>query len=228
MHGGAVARDGRAMVLFGPNGSFKTQLVLDLCLRHGFEFLGDDLVMLRDGQALAFVEHPAVLAARAEAVEAGRTAKAGAWRLARHLFGNGESNWSRLRVAGAARVEAVVSLEREADGTGSHLENGAKPQARLEDCPASAVWKRARALDRFELVKHQRRYRQVVNFARFAMAYEYAFPGSRVFDLALGDAGLAPFEAESVRGALCRMSYRYDVRTSGLLAKFWDSGGGIR
>jgi hypothetical protein len=227
MHGGAVARDGRAIVLYGPNGSFKTQLILDLCLRHGFEFLGDDLVMLREGQALSFVEHPAVLAARAEAVAAGRPAKAGLWRLARHLLGNSNSTPGALKIAAPARVTAIVAMERCCEAV-EPVDGADRTCVRLEACAASAVWKRAMALDRFELVKHQRRYRQIVNFARFAMAYEYAFPGSRLFALSLGPTGPAPAWLANTSAAICQMPQRYDPRAGGLLADFWRTGGESR
>jgi hypothetical protein len=51
LHASAVARDGRAVVLFGPGESGKTICALDLCLRRGFELFANNRVRagVRDG-----------------------------------------------------------------------------------------------------------------------------------------------------------------------------------
>src|SRR5262249_49352641 len=82
MHGGPVAQNGRALLIFGAKGAFKTRLILDLCVGHGLEFLGDALILLRTGEALSFVESPAVLAERGRAAAAGTPARLSRLRLA--------------------------------------------------------------------------------------------------------------------------------------------------
>jgi hypothetical protein len=51
LHASVVAREGRAIVLFGPGESGKTICALDLCLRHGFRFFANNRVRaaVRDG-----------------------------------------------------------------------------------------------------------------------------------------------------------------------------------
>ena len=57
MHGSCAARDGQAVLLLGPPGAGKSDLVLRL-LGRGFELVADDQVDIADGQATA----PATLA----------------------------------------------------------------------------------------------------------------------------------------------------------------------
>jgi HPr kinase/phosphorylase len=48
MHGSCVSKDGNAILLVGPAGSGKSDLVLRL-LSHGFELVADDQVTITDG-----------------------------------------------------------------------------------------------------------------------------------------------------------------------------------
>jgi HPr kinase/phosphorylase len=48
MHGSCVSKDGNAILLVGPPGSGKSDLVLRL-LSHGFELVADDQVTITDG-----------------------------------------------------------------------------------------------------------------------------------------------------------------------------------
>jgi HPr kinase/phosphorylase len=48
LHGSCVSKDGDAILLVGPSGSGKSDLVLRL-LSHGFELVADDQVMVADG-----------------------------------------------------------------------------------------------------------------------------------------------------------------------------------
>ena len=52
MHGSCASRDGQAVLLVGPPGSGKSDLVLRL-LGRGFELVADDQVDIADGQAAA-------------------------------------------------------------------------------------------------------------------------------------------------------------------------------
>lgn len=54
LHAAAVARNGRACLLAGRGGSFKTTLCMDFVRRASFDFLGDDRVVLRVGEVLSF------------------------------------------------------------------------------------------------------------------------------------------------------------------------------
>lgn len=57
LHGAAVQRGGRALVLLGPSAAGKSTLVEALIEEHGFELLADDAVAL-DGNAPSFVVTP--------------------------------------------------------------------------------------------------------------------------------------------------------------------------
>jgi HPr kinase/phosphorylase len=48
MHGSCVSKDGEAVLVVGPSGSGKSDLVLRL-LSHGFELVADDQVVVADG-----------------------------------------------------------------------------------------------------------------------------------------------------------------------------------
>ena len=50
LHGSCVSKDGDAILLLGPSGSGKSDLVLRL-LSHGFELVADDQVTIADGYA---------------------------------------------------------------------------------------------------------------------------------------------------------------------------------
>lgn len=46
LHGAGVAKDGQAALILGKQGSGKTSLCLELCRRHGYSLIGNDLVLL--------------------------------------------------------------------------------------------------------------------------------------------------------------------------------------
>lgn len=53
LHASAVARDGRAIVLFGPRESGKTICAVDLCLRHGFQLFANNRIRAAVGDGCA-------------------------------------------------------------------------------------------------------------------------------------------------------------------------------
>lgn len=69
VHAAGVCKDGRAYVLAGRGGAFKTSLAMDLVRKAGFGFLGDDLVILHEKQALAFPWHRGIFDFRVDHLE---------------------------------------------------------------------------------------------------------------------------------------------------------------
>jgi HPr kinase/phosphorylase len=89
VHGSCAARDGQAVLVIGPPGSGKSDLVLRL-LGRGFALIADDQVRMEDGMASA----PPTLAGLLETRGLGIT---------------------RLPHAGSARVALVVDLSHQPD-----------------------------------------------------------------------------------------------------------------
>ncbi|MCX7998340.1 MAG: hypothetical protein N3A69_05225 [Leptospiraceae bacterium] len=56
LHSGAVAKDGNGYLLSGRGGSFKTSIVMDL-VRKGYEYLGDDRVIIETERIYSFPTH---------------------------------------------------------------------------------------------------------------------------------------------------------------------------
>jgi hypothetical protein len=185
LHAGAVAVAGGAVLVCGANGAGKTRLILEWCLRHGGAFLGDDLVLLRDGgTVLPLPEHAQVLGLRAAAVAAGKAPSAGRLALLRRLWSGAPAvmppGW---QFGAAAPLRGLVLAE-------------ATPRAgfpyRLQRADSASLWRSALRLEQLELVKNQRRHRQLCNLSRLLLAYEYAFPGSAIVAAMLGVAPAAP------------------------------------
>lgn len=53
-HAAGISKDGKAYVLAGRGGTFKTSLCMDFIRKAGFEFLGDDRVILHKDMAFSF------------------------------------------------------------------------------------------------------------------------------------------------------------------------------
>lgn len=210
LHGGAVARDGRALVIIGSNGTFKTRLILELCRRHGFDFLGDDLVLLQRGHILNFVEHPAVLAERTQAVTRGLSPRLSVMGLARHFLMGAELTTLPHIVSQATPAMWLV-LER----------SSAVDRARISPIPASLAWKKAQAIQRLELVRNQRRHRQVANICRLVAAHEYAFPGGGLFGPLLGSVPSLPAWAQ-LAAAECQIPPGYDGQLAEQVVTAWQ------
>ena len=179
LHAGAVATAAGAVLVGGTNGAGKTRLILEWCLHHGAAFLGDDLVVLRDdGTVLPLAEHPMVLSLRAAAVAAGRAPAASRLRLLGRLWaGKAPVYPPGLRFGAAAALQGLLLAESAPRAAASH---------RLLPAAPAMLWRNLLRLEELELVKNQRRHRQLCNVSRLLMAYEYAFPGSRIFAALLG------------------------------------------
>ena len=179
LHAGAVAVGDSAVLVCGANGAGKTRLILEWCLRHGAAFLGDDLILVReDGMVFPLPEHAMVLGLRAAEVAAGRAPAVNRFALLRRLWsGKPAVMPPGLRFGGAARLRGLVLAESTPRAAVSH---------RLLRAETGALWRSALRLEQLELVKNQRRHRQLCNMSRLLMAYEYAFPGSPVFAAMLG------------------------------------------
>jgi hypothetical protein len=202
LHGGAVARDGRAVVFFGPNGAHKTRLILELCRHYGFDFLGDDLIMVAGRQVLPVVEHERILKARF-ALLTGR-ANPIRTRLAQvhALLRPAPASCAGLRIATASVPILAIVLDRQVGG-GASTPRGASPPGNtgVRDVSCEALWQRINALERMELIKHQARHRQLINWARMLMAYEFGVPGSHIFRYMLLDDRPLP---EGMSNIACR------------------------
>ena len=123
MHGSCVSKDGDAILLIGPPGSGKSDLVLRL-LSRGFELVADDQVDIMDGVASCPTELAGLLEARGLGIV-------------------------RLPYRPQARLALVVDLERRADRlplSALHAELRL-PVVCIDAAAASAPEKIALALD---------------------------------------------------------------------------------
>lgn len=179
LHAGAVATAKGTVLVCGANGAGKTRLILEWCLRHGGAFLGDDLAVLRDdGTVLPLPEHPMVLSLSAADVAAGRAPAQNRLTLVRRLWsGQAPVMPPGWRFGAAAPLKGVVLVESVPRAATSH---------RLLPATPATLWGNLLRLEQVELVKNQRRHRQLCNMSRMLMAYEYAFPGSGIFSALLG------------------------------------------
>ena len=73
-------------------------------------------------------------------------------------------------------------------------------KTKIASADINELWQHAIYLERFELVKAQRRHRQVMNISRFLMAYEYAFPENPLFQFFLFEQPVVPRELSSIPG----------------------------
>lgn len=56
LHGSAVSRNGEGYLFLGAGGTGKTTLALDLVINHGFNFLAEDFLIIKDDEMYAFPE----------------------------------------------------------------------------------------------------------------------------------------------------------------------------
>lgn len=195
VHGGAVGKDGRAVFLAGSNGTHKTPLILDLCRRHGFSFLGDDLVLLANGAAHPAIEHERVLRLRWDAFGRRGSIKLPATRLYRAFARTELAAGEGLRIGTSAPLTGAIILDRVVRGG---------PGPDVQPLAAGTLWRRVNQLERLEINRYQRRHRQLCNFGRMLMAYEFGVPGSRIFRHCLLEDRSVPawFEGLPARSAM--------------------------
>lgn len=203
LHGGAVARDGQAIAFFGPNGVHKTRLILELCREHGFSFLGDDLILLEGPNVLPFIEHERILKARYAMLNRPNNKIYSKLTLARTLLNTKPPTSAGLRIGPASRLALAVFLDRQAgpEASSSDLMHRRERGGGGQAISFANLWQRINALERAELIKHQARHRQVINFGRLLMAYEFGAPGSHIFRYMLMDDRPAP---EGLQDVACR------------------------
>lgn len=182
LHGGAVVHDGRAVLVLGGNGTHKTRVILEMCLRHACDFGGDDLILLRQGRVEPLVENGRVLYERARRLLRGKPMTIPRTGLARLCLAPAPACPDALRIGRAAPVVAVLVLERH----GSAALTGPGDPRPMAPPEVSA---RLVHGERLELCRHQRRHHPLTPFDRFIMAYEYALPGSRLYAAMLGGDG---------------------------------------
>jgi hypothetical protein len=58
LHGGAVEKNGKALVLLGRPGSYKTTLLMDLVRRHNFNIIADDRILIKENKIYPFPQSP--------------------------------------------------------------------------------------------------------------------------------------------------------------------------
>ncbi len=57
LHSAAVSKDGNACLIAGRGGSFKTTMVMNLMRDYGYQYMGDDRVLVTTGKVLSFPTH---------------------------------------------------------------------------------------------------------------------------------------------------------------------------
>jgi hypothetical protein len=57
LHSAAVSKDGRGYLIVGRGGSAKTSIVMDLIRKYGYEYMGDDRVLIGQDIVLSFPTH---------------------------------------------------------------------------------------------------------------------------------------------------------------------------
>jgi len=136
-----------------------------------------------------------VLALRAAEVAVGRAPKVNRLTLLRRLWsGVPAPKPPGLRFGATTPLRSVVLLD---------AIPGATAPYRLVRTEVDTLWLRVLRLEQLELVKNQRRHRQLCNASRMLMAYEYAFPGSPIFDAMLGPDPVDPPDCLKERPGWC-------------------------
>jgi hypothetical protein len=161
LHGGAVARDGKAHVLVGRGGSFKTTHCFHLVSR-GFDFLGDDLLLFDRERILPFPLYPRYfdfhLAGSVESEKDLQGAKR--FMLLRHLYGTSPLSY---RVGAPSRPATLILLHPRAG----------LPRPLLTDIPRDeALAKTGRNIDMERSSIGPAKYQA----GRFLDAYAMAYP----------------------------------------------------
>ncbi len=182
LHGGAVERDGRGVLVFGTNGAHKTRIILELCRNHGFKFLGDDLILIKDGMVCPVIEHERVLRTRYAKLNAKDNPLFSKLAYARTFIPENIPAGRGPEIGAPARIAMTILVDRQLNPN-----DVLKTQVQKDDIksqrhlPYQSLWQRVRALERLELSKHQRRHLPLINFGRMLMAYEFGVPGSHIF-----------------------------------------------
>lgn len=55
VHGCAVEKNGKGVLILGDKGTGKTNLLIALCMNHGYSFIGNDVVVISGGEKLSLV-----------------------------------------------------------------------------------------------------------------------------------------------------------------------------
>lgn len=57
LHSAAVSKNGKGYLIAGRGGSAKTSIIIDLIRKHGYEYVGDDRVLIGSGTVMSFPTH---------------------------------------------------------------------------------------------------------------------------------------------------------------------------
>jgi hypothetical protein len=130
VHAGAVGRHGRAVMVAGRSGAGKSTVSLS-CLLAGFDFLGDDFVVLAPGDAAAFSVHGVYSTAHLDGEHLKRFPGLGA--VAKRAPGEGKAvirldRAFPTRLSRVAAVQAIV-LPRFVPGSRTRLHGASKSVA---------------------------------------------------------------------------------------------------
>lgn len=184
VHGGAVSRDGHAIVFLGSNGTYKTRLILELCHKHGFKFLGDDLILLKGDHVYSFIEHERVLKARYSQLRRKKKYSDSRFSLLKEFIQTSSLSEVGLKIDQKARWAMSFVLDRKS----REVQTASFGKDAFSRINQKLLRQRLNAIERMELIKHQARHRQLINFSRLLMAYEFGVPGSQIFsDLLIND-----------------------------------------
>jgi hypothetical protein len=118
VHAGAVASpDGDGLVLMGSGGVGKTTAVLDLVSKHGWKYIGDDLVILSKSRVYRYPKHLQIYAYNTEYVPGveGRILE-------------GRSRLDRLAWHGRRRILGVSQVRRRVSASAFFGEEGDRHQ----------------------------------------------------------------------------------------------------
>ena len=189
-HSAAVAREGRAYLLSGRSGCFKTSLCMDLVRRAGYGLLGDDRVILGGDRAWAFPLNRALFDFMAQRLpdetHLGPLQKA---QFVAHYLRGGRGGADGV---GPAQVGAVLLLGR---GQGPDVVFQPLPADSLPGVVAGLLV--SNRLEAFAGMGMPGFGISSAPFLRYMLAYSFVFPRSPVATM---ERGLAQGLEEALRG----------------------------
>jgi hypothetical protein len=177
LHGAAIGKDGQAILLCGRAGSFKTSLCMDFVRKAGFDFLGDDWVIVREDEILGFPIGLPMFTFMTGHVpdETYWGLDKQLWFVSRYLFGSSLKQIERK--AKSAKLKALlfitksegqhpterIIVERLAESNQQHLINRLVTNVRLEDFKGLVGY----GIDS-------------APFLKYGLAYSFVFPDSTI------------------------------------------------
>ena len=170
-HAAGISKGGEAYVLAGRGGTFKTSLCMDFIRRAGFEFLGDDRVILHKDEVFSFPMGLKVFGFMCEHLPTEDSWNiSNKTRFAKYLWNNKGKKDNLIKVSEQSKLKNLFFIVR------TNKEKIVKPDISLKEAVDKLITNN-RLEDFISLGG------MGVNsgpFLKYALAYSYIFPDSRI------------------------------------------------